>query len=212
MRSKSHGIASVQRATAAAAGADGLRCRFSLMVRCEEPGCHRINVIAAGEDISLLQSRQFFCYMNKQADAAQCCHVRKPGEMWVPRRRAVQRRRGPTAGPRVAGKRVSSCDRDDWSQSPDSSSVSSRSTTSSPRAADDDDFGIPAVPYDIGSNIMVLHGKTVYPGKIIDRKVDAMVYLVKYDGLAASRNEWRKHQEVISMDEVISNRRACRDF
>lgn len=27
----------------------GLRCRFSLMVRCEEPGCRRLHVISAGE-------------------------------------------------------------------------------------------------------------------------------------------------------------------
>jgi hypothetical protein len=49
---------------------------------------------------------------------------------------------------------------------------------------------------------MVLHGKTVYPGKVLDRKVDSMVYLVQYDGLSASRSEWREHAEVISIDEV----------
>jgi hypothetical protein len=49
---------------------------------------------------------------------------------------------------------------------------------------------------------MVLHGKTIYPGKVLDRKVDAMLYLVQYDGLSASRSEWRPHREIISIDEV----------
>eukprot|EP00035_Acanthoeca_spectabilis_P021708 m.439794 g.439794 ORF g.439794 m.439794 type:complete len:217 (+) comp18419_c0_seq1:178-828(+) len=191
----------------------GLRCRFSLMVRCEEPGCRRLHVISAGEDISPLQSRHFFCYMNKRGDSSKCCHVRKPGELGSARRR-VDQRPSTTAGPKIAGKRVGSRDRDEWARTSDTSSVSSRSETASPSAPptqDNDAFGgLDTVPYEIGSNIMVLHGKTVYPGKVVDRKTDSMTYLVKYDGLSASRSEWRAHAEVISIDEVISNRRSCR--
>eukprot|EP00037_Helgoeca_nana_P013073 m.119838 g.119838 ORF g.119838 m.119838 type:complete len:213 (+) comp21819_c0_seq1:152-790(+) len=190
---------------------DSLRCRFSLMVRCEEPACRRTNMITAGQDITALQSRRFFCYMNKRGDSSKCCHIQKPGEVWVPRRRADSRP-SVTAGSKVAGKRR---DRTDWSRASldSSSSDSSRSQSTSPRSADNVGFGgISAEPYAVGANIMVLHGKTVYPGKVLDRKVDSMVYLVQYDGLSASRSEWREHAEVISIDEVISNRRSCREF
>eukprot|EP00038_Savillea_parva_P007159 m.168227 g.168227 ORF g.168227 m.168227 type:complete len:226 (+) comp12928_c0_seq1:191-868(+) len=225
MRMETQNLADVGQLPTAVEDDVSLRCRFSLMIRCEEPNCRRLNVISAGEDISALQSRHFFCYMNKQGDATKCCHVRQPGEVFVPRRESSRHGgHASTAGPKLAGKRSNGRrERDSWgrvSASSDLSSMSSsRSQSASPRS--DDAFSADGgsggllhedEPYDVGSNIMVLHGKTAYPGRISDRNVDARTYLVQYDGLSASRAEWRHHREVISIDEVISNRRTCRDF
>lgn len=185
-----------------------LRCRFSLMVRCEEPGCRRLNIISAGQDITLLQSRRFYCYMNKQGDPTKCCHVRQPGEVWVPPRNSGIRNKMSTAGKKVAGK--SSGRRGVWKRSNSTSSddsISPSPTTASPQANLDNVF---VQPYAIGSNIMVLHGKTAYPGKVVDHREESLQYLVQYDGLSASRSEWRAHREIISIDEVTSNRRTSR--
>jgi len=62
-------------------------------------------------------------------------------------------------------------------------------------------------PFEVGNTIMVLYGKTVYPGKIIRCHPESDSYLVQYDGLSASRSEWRSHADLISIHKVSQGRR-----
>jgi len=54
---------------------------------------------------------------------------------------------------------------------------------------------------------MVKYGKTIYPGKVIKRNLDTLMYLVRYDGLGANRNEWRQHSELMDIHEASAGRR-----
>eukprot|EP00041_Stephanoeca_diplocostata_P015414 m.294213 g.294213 ORF g.294213 m.294213 type:complete len:301 (+) comp20027_c0_seq1:289-1191(+) len=266
-----------------------LTCRFALMLRCDDPACRRLNIISSGQDIRLLQSSRFFCWMNPEVDPSQshCPHMTEAGETRFPdvsastlsmrKRKATsslpqanelhrnKTARGSFTKTNTCRKKISGSvthDKDDSKSStrnfdfdqvripdvenrgiapppspPTSPKRSGRSkqlgehptigstlftTPPSPphanRNAPKQDIPREVLcpsdvggnegknkihPYPIGSVIMVLYGKTIYPGKVLDRDDQTLHYLVQYDGSSASRNEWRGHDELMSIDEVL---------
>lgn len=91
------------------------------------------------------------------------------------------------------------------SVSSDVAGVSSSANTSPSR--DVTPQPTPIREFNIGNNVMVHYGKTVYLAKVIATNKPEGLYLVKYDGLSSNRNEWRYQSDLISIDDVSGARR-----
>lgn len=60
----------------------------------------------------------------------------------------------------------------------------------------------------IGEPVMVSYGKTVYPARIQDFNSKTREYLVRYDGLDSSRDEWKASSDLQTMEDCSRRPRS----